>query len=145
MGSSSYPPNSLPGQSNKLLHNGKLMPWGFNLQTPPLFISFFGKTHSQKRKYLACKERRLVQFKTSTFRCASFYTFGKSIASYPANETAVFEFVPPVLNSTHYVDHGKEMRPLENRRIILQYFEPFQKFLMVIFISYMSPSDFDGF
>jgi hypothetical protein len=57
-----------------------------------------------------------------------------STASYPATETVVFQFVPPVPNSTHYVDHGKGMRPLENRRIVLQCFEAFKKFVMVSFI-----------
>ncbi|KAF8804161.1 hypothetical protein BYT27DRAFT_7340435 [Phlegmacium glaucopus] len=54
-----------------------------------------------------------------------------STASYPANKTVVLQFVPRVPDSTHYVDRGKGMRPLENRRIVLQYFEAFKKFVML--------------
>ncbi|KDR68736.1 hypothetical protein GALMADRAFT_256555 [Galerina marginata CBS 339.88] len=51
-------------------------------------------------------------------------------------------------NSAHYVDHGKGMRPLENRHIVLKCFEAF-KFVMVshfIYVStYPAVSDLDGF
>jgi hypothetical protein len=40
-------------------------------------------------------------------------------------QTVIFQFCSPVPNRTHYVDYGKGMRPLENRRIILQCFEAF--------------------
>lgn len=46
-----------------------------------------------------------------------------STASYPKNKTVAFEFVLPVPDSTHYVDHGNGLPPLENSRIILQCFE----------------------
>lgn len=49
-------------------------------------------------------------------------------ASYPAEETVVLRFIPPVPNPDSYRSDG--MRPLVNRRIILQCFEAF-KGLMV--------------
>lgn len=54
-----------------------------------------------------------------------------STGSYPADETVVFQFLPPIPDNVHYADHGKGMRPLENRRIIL---EAFKKFVTVSFI-----------
>lgn len=61
-----------------------------------------------------------------------------STGSYPADETVVFQFLPPIPDNVHYADHGKGMRPLENRRIIL---EAFKKFVTVsfIYLSNMSP------
>ena len=53
-----------------------------------------------------------------------------STASYPTEETTVFQFIPPVPDSAHYGDHGKGMRPLENRHIVLQCFEAFKKFFL---------------
>lgn len=41
--------------------------------------------------------------------------------SYPDEETVVLKFVPPVPNIDDYLSFG--MRPLENRRIVLQCFE----------------------
>jgi len=45
-------------------------------------------------------------------------------AQYPDEETVVLRFIPPVPNPGRYRLDG--MRPLENRRIILQYFEAFK-------------------
>ncbi|PPQ87155.1 hypothetical protein CVT25_000145 [Psilocybe cyanescens] len=53
-----------------------------------------------------------------------------STASYPTEETIFFRFIPPVPDSSHYGDHGKGMRPLENRHIVLQCFEAFKKFVV---------------
>jgi hypothetical protein len=73
-----------------------------------------------------------------------------STASYPAEETIVFQFIPPVPDSAHYGDHGKGMRPSENRRIVLQCFEAFKKFVVVSFLHvsnmllYLILMDFDS-
>ncbi|KAF8888734.1 hypothetical protein CPB84DRAFT_1749462 [Gymnopilus junonius] len=54
-----------------------------------------------------------------------------TMASYPADETIVFQFIPPVPDSAHYGNHGKGMRPLENQRIVLQCLEAFKKFVVL--------------
>ncbi|KAG6843737.1 hypothetical protein H0H87_001079, partial [Tephrocybe sp. NHM501043] len=48
-------------------------------------------------------------------------------ATYPAEETVVLRYIPQVLNPRTYRDLG--MRPLDNRRIVLQCFEGFKALL----------------
>jgi len=45
-------------------------------------------------------------------------------ASYPKEETTVLRYIPPVPHQHRYRNDG--MRPLDNRRIILQCFEAFK-------------------
>ena len=57
-------------------------------------------------------------------------------ASFPA-ETVVLKFVPPVLDVQRYVSDG--MRPLENRRVILQCFEAFKAGIVRLFLCLNTP------
>ncbi|KAF8909712.1 hypothetical protein CPB84DRAFT_1673391 [Gymnopilus junonius] len=52
-------------------------------------------------------------------------------ATYPAEETIVLRYIPPVPNPETYRDLG--MRPLANRRIVLQCFEGFKSLLVCFF------------
>jgi len=52
-------------------------------------------------------------------------------ATYPAEETVVLRYIPPVPNPERYRDVG--MRPLANRRIVLQCFDGFKGLLVRIF------------
>ena len=51
-------------------------------------------------------------------------------ASYPAQETIVLRFIPPVPDPIRYTMRGYGMGPLENRRIVLQCFEAFRIFVV---------------
>ena len=54
-------------------------------------------------------------------------------ATYPAEETIVLRYVPPVPNHFTYSKVG--MRPLVNRRIVLQCFEAFKALLVCVLSS----------
>ena len=45
-------------------------------------------------------------------------------STYPKEETVVFRFTPPVADEGAYFSEG--MRPLDNRRVVLQCFEAFK-------------------
>jgi len=53
-----------------------------------------------------------------------------STASYPQEETTVLKFIPLVPNQHRYRIDG--MRPLDNRRIILQCFEAFKAVIVCL-------------
>ncbi len=61
-----------------------------------------------------------------------------SMASYPAQETVVFRFIPPVPDPFQYIVRSKGMRPLENRSTVLQCFEAFKKLLYQIPINFIN-------
>ncbi|KIJ31389.1 hypothetical protein M422DRAFT_185989 [Sphaerobolus stellatus SS14] len=48
-------------------------------------------------------------------------------AQFPLRQTIVHKLVPPVPNMAQFLENG--MRPLENRRVILQCFEAFKQFV----------------
>lgn len=52
------------------------------------------------------------------------------IASFPEDKTVVFRFIPPVPDLNQYFSDG--MRPLVNRRIILQCFDAFKGSLVCL-------------
>jgi len=56
-----------------------------------------------------------------------------------------FQIISPVPDSAHHADHGKWMRPLENRRIVLQCFEEVCCGKFYTCFERVIISDFDGF
>ena len=50
--------------------------------------------------------------------------------TYPAEETVVLRYIPSVSNPEGYRNRG--MRPLDNRRVVLQCLESFKAFLVCL-------------